>query len=32
MQLNYILEHRQAPQDVTQGWINGVGVRAGYTF
>ncbi len=32
VQLNYILEHRDAPQGVAQGWISGVGVRAGYTF
>ena len=32
VQLNYILEHRDAPQDVVQGWINGVGVRAAYDF
>ena len=32
VQLNYILEHRDAPQGVTQGWISGVGARAGYTF
>jgi phosphate-selective porin OprO/OprP len=32
VQLNYILEHRNAPQDVVQGWINGVGVRAAYDF
>jgi phosphate-selective porin OprO/OprP len=31
-QLNYILEHRDAPQDVAQGWINGVGFRAAYDF
>jgi phosphate-selective porin OprO/OprP len=32
VQLNYILEHRDAPQGVAQGWISGVGMRAGYTF
>jgi phosphate-selective porin OprO/OprP len=32
VQLNYILEHRDAPQGVAQGWINGIGMRAGYTF
>jgi hypothetical protein len=31
-QLNYILEHREAPQNVVQGWIYGVGVRAAYDF
>ena len=32
VQLNYILEHRDAPQDVTRSWINGIGVRAAYDF
>ena len=32
VQLNYILEHRDAPQGVTKSWINGVGVRAAYDF
>jgi phosphate-selective porin OprO/OprP len=32
LQLNYILEHRDAPQGVAQGWINGVGLRAAYDF
>jgi phosphate-selective porin OprO/OprP len=32
VQLNYIAEHRDAPQGVVQGWINGVGVRAAYDF
>jgi phosphate-selective porin OprO/OprP len=32
VQLNYILEHRDAPQEVAQGWINGVGLRAAYDF
>ena len=32
VQLNYILEHRDAPQNVVQGWINGVGVRGAYDF
>src|SRR5262245_17167931 len=32
VQLNYVLEHRQAPQDVVQGWISGVGVRGSYDF
>jgi phosphate-selective porin OprO/OprP len=31
-QLNYIAEHRDAPQGVVQGWINGVGLRAAYDF
>jgi phosphate-selective porin OprO/OprP len=32
IQLNYILERRDAPQGVVQSWINGVGVRAAYDF
>jgi phosphate-selective porin OprO/OprP len=32
VQLNYILERRDAPQNVAQGWINGVGLRAAYDF
>jgi phosphate-selective porin OprO/OprP len=32
VQLNYIAEHRDAPQDLVRGWINGVGLRAGYAF
>jgi phosphate-selective porin OprO/OprP len=32
VQLNYILEHRDAPDSVVQGWINGVGIRAAYDF
>jgi len=32
IQFNYILERRDAPQDVVQSWINGVGVRAAYDF
>ncbi|MFO0945558.1 MAG: porin [Planctomycetota bacterium] len=32
VQFNYILEYREAPQDVVAGWINGVGVRAAYDF
>jgi phosphate-selective porin OprO/OprP len=32
VQLNYILEHRDAPQNVVQGWISGVGVRGAYDF
>jgi phosphate-selective porin OprO/OprP len=31
-QFNYILEHRDAPQGVTQGWINGFGMRVAYDF
>jgi hypothetical protein len=31
-QFNYILEHRDAPQGVARGWINGLGVRAAYDF
>lgn len=31
-QLNYILEHRDAPQGIVQGWISGVGVRGAYDF
>jgi phosphate-selective porin OprO/OprP len=32
VQFNYILEHRDAPQNVVQGWINGFGLRAAYDF
>jgi phosphate-selective porin OprO/OprP len=32
LQFNYILEHREAPQDVVSGWISGLGVEAGYVF
>lgn len=32
VQMNYILEHRDGPQDVASGWINGVGLRAAYDF
>jgi phosphate-selective porin OprO/OprP len=32
VQLNYIAEHRDAPQGVVHGWINGVGLRAAYDF
>jgi phosphate-selective porin OprO/OprP len=32
VQFNYIAEHRDAPQGVVHGWINGVGVRAAYDF
>jgi phosphate-selective porin OprO/OprP len=32
IQLNYIAEHRDAPQGVVHGWINGVGLRAAYDF
>jgi phosphate-selective porin OprO/OprP len=32
LQLNYILEHRDAPQGIVQGWISGVGVRGAYDF
>jgi phosphate-selective porin OprO/OprP len=32
IQLNYILEHRDAPQGVVEAWISGVGVRAAYEF
>jgi phosphate-selective porin OprO and OprP len=32
VQFNYIVEHRDAPQDVAQGWMNGFGVRAAYDF
>jgi phosphate-selective porin OprO/OprP len=31
MQLNYVLEHRNQP-GAPEGWINGIGVRAGYDF
>jgi phosphate-selective porin OprO/OprP len=31
-QLNYIVEHRDAPQGIVQGWFNGVGVRGAYDF
>jgi hypothetical protein len=30
--VNYIAEHRDAPQNVVHSWINGVGVRAAYDF
>lgn len=32
IQFNYILEHRDAPQGVAVGWINGLGVRGAYDF
>jgi phosphate-selective porin OprO/OprP len=32
VQLNYIVEHRDAPQGVVKSWINGVGLRAAYDF
>jgi phosphate-selective porin OprO/OprP len=32
LQFNYILEHRQAPQDVVSGWISGLGAEAAYVF
>ncbi len=32
VQFNYVLEHRDAPQDVVRGWINGFGVQASYDF
>jgi len=32
LQLNYMAAHREAPQDVVSGWINGVGFRAAYDF
>jgi hypothetical protein len=32
VQPNYILEHRDAPQNVVQGWSNGLGVRGSYEF
>jgi hypothetical protein len=32
LQLNYILEHRDAPQGIVQGWISGVGLRGAYDF
>jgi phosphate-selective porin OprO/OprP len=32
IQLNYILERRDAPTDAVSGWVNGVGVRAAYDF
>lgn len=31
-QFNYILEYREAPQDIVQGWINGIGLRAAFDF
>jgi hypothetical protein len=30
-QFNYIVEHRDQP-GATVGWINGIGMRAGYQF
>lgn len=32
LQFNYILEHRDGPQDVATGWFNGIGMRAAYVF
>ena len=32
IQFNYVLEHRDAPQGIVQGWISGVGVRGAYDF
>ena len=32
LQLNYILEHREGPTGTPVGWINGIGLRAGYDF
>jgi phosphate-selective porin OprO/OprP len=32
MQFNYVLEHREGPQNVAQGWINGLGARVAYDF
>jgi phosphate-selective porin OprO/OprP len=32
MQFNYILEHRDGPQNVAQGWLNGLGARIAYDF
>jgi phosphate-selective porin OprO/OprP len=32
VQFNYIAEHRDAPQGVADGWINGFGARASYDF
>jgi phosphate-selective porin OprO/OprP len=32
VQFNYIVTHRRGQQDVAEGWINGVGVRAAYDF
>jgi phosphate-selective porin OprO and OprP len=32
VQFNYIAEHRDGPQNVASGWINGFGIRAGYDF
>jgi phosphate-selective porin OprO/OprP len=32
LQFNYIVEHREAPQDVVRGWINGLGIQAAYDF
>jgi phosphate-selective porin OprO/OprP len=31
VQVNYVVEHREAP-GITPGWINGIGVRAAYDF
>jgi phosphate-selective porin OprO/OprP len=32
VQFNYIVEHREAPQNVTDSWINGFGIRGAYDF
>jgi phosphate-selective porin OprO/OprP len=32
VQFNYIAEHRDAPPAGVNGWINGIGIRAGYDF
>ena len=32
VQLNYVVERRDAPLEAVSGWINGVGVRAAYDF
>ncbi|HEY1380831.1 MAG TPA: porin [Gemmataceae bacterium] len=32
VQFNYILERRDAPQDVVHGWINGFGIQTAYDF
>jgi phosphate-selective porin OprO/OprP len=32
VQLNYTVEHREAPQDVTDSWISGFGIRGAYDF
>jgi phosphate-selective porin OprO/OprP len=32
IQLNYVVERRDAPSEFVSGWINGVGVRAAYDF